>query len=83
MRIINVVKIKNNSLDFVISFPVWEEQLSDDVIFEAEKCFIQEINKELKTYLTYDEECDHIEDGYYEALSGKFSVYISHSNIQI
>ena len=80
MRIINVVKIKNNSLDSIISFPVWEEQLSDDVTFEAEKCFIQNINNELETYLTSDEEYDHIEDKYFEHQSGKFSVYMRNSN---
>jgi hypothetical protein len=82
MRIINIVKIKNNTLDYIVPFPIWEEQTSDDVTFAAERCFLEEVNKELKTYLNSNEEYDHIEDGFYESPTGKFSVYIHHSNIQ-
>lgn len=40
MRVINVVKIKNGVVDEITSFGIFEEQLSDEVVEQAEKDFI-------------------------------------------
>lgn len=73
MRVINVVTIKNGVVDEITSFGIFEEQLSQDVVDEAEKKFI-EVAKELgfddKSESEEDFEVDPIEElldnGYFE-----------------
>jgi len=45
MRIINIVEQLNGIITQILSFPVYEEQLSQDVVDEAENTFKQIINE--------------------------------------
>jgi|LauGreDrversion4_2_1035121.scaffolds.fasta_scaffold2427238_2 hypothetical protein len=45
MRILNVVEMLNGKISQILSFPVIEEQLSQDVIEEAESTFGAVINE--------------------------------------
>lgn len=81
MRIINVVKINDNILDEITSFGVFEEQLSDDVVADAEAKFI-EVAKEIGfTENNFDQitEADLLDDGYYKL--DDMSVCIAWSDI--
>lgn len=66
MRVINVVKIKNGVVDEISSFAVVEEQLSQEVVDEAEKKFLEEAK-----FLGCDTEDEDLvesvlDDGYFE-----------------
>ena len=81
MRVINVVKVKEGVVDDIESYGVFEEQLSDDVVKDAEKMFIKCANE-----IGYDEEFDPdniglLDDGYYENLFLMRSVCITWSEI--
>jgi hypothetical protein len=43
MRVINVIVVKCGNVDSITSFGVFEEQLSNDVVQEAEKKFKDEV----------------------------------------
>lgn len=58
MRVINVVKIKNGVVDNIESFGVFDEQLSDEVVEQAENDFIAKA-KELGFSV---ENTDEVED---------------------
>lgn len=45
MKIINVVTILNNQVNWIESFIVHEPQLEDDVTRAAEDCYVQTINE--------------------------------------
>lgn len=67
MRILNIVEQLNGTISQILSFPVHEEQLSQDVVDEAENTFKQIIN-EVKGI---DEDIDsYIEDGCYDDDNG-------------
>jgi len=72
MRIINLVTIKAGVVDSIESFGIFEEQLSQDVIEQAENRFI-EIAKQLG-WNPDDSEIDNEDDlrneGYYECPTG-------------
>lgn len=62
MRILNIVELLNGTVSQILSYPVHEEQLSQDVVDEAEGMFkdiIKEVDGEIKDIDSY------IEDGYY------------------
>jgi hypothetical protein len=65
MRIINVVEQLQGTITQILSFPVYEEQLSQDVVTEAENLFKGIINE--VTGIDPDSEDMEmiIEDGYY------------------
>lgn len=69
MRILNIVEQLNGVVSQILSFPVHEEQLSQDVIQEAESTFkgiISEVMGEID-----DETLDsYIEDGNYSDDNG-------------
>lgn len=69
MRVINVVTIKNNVVDNIDSFGVFEEQLSDEVVEAAEKAFVEKA-KELGFNPDVDSEIDPtdelLDNAYYE-----------------
>ena len=66
MRVINVVKINEGVVDEITSFGVFEEQLSQDVVEQAEKKFL-EVAKELGADTEDDDLVEEILDnGYYE-----------------
>lgn len=63
MRIISVVTVKKGIVDDLKSFGIFEEQLSDDVIKQAEKHFT---DVALSFDADEDNIEDYIEDGYFE-----------------
>lgn len=69
MRILNIVEQLNGVVSQILSFPVHEEQLSQDVVQEAESTFksiISEVMGEID-----DETLDsYIEDGNYSDDNG-------------
>ncbi len=65
MRIINVVEQLQGTITQILSFPVYEEQLSQDVVTEAENTFKAIIN-EVQGIDPDSEDMEMIiEDGYY------------------
>ena len=64
MRIINVVTIKDGVVDNIKSFGVFEEQLSQEVVEQAEKEFIKQA-KVLGFNGDEDDEEAIVDDGYY------------------
>lgn len=65
VTVINIIVVENNEVKDLESFPVWEEQLSDDVVEQAE-------NHMKKKMIEYgadpnDEETleSYVEDGVY------------------
>lgn len=70
MRIINVIEIVDNNVMNIESFPVWEEQLCDDVVRDAEdefeKCMKAHLDPKLVdeyNFIIAFEEC--VVDGLY------------------
>ena len=47
MRIVNILEIINGIPQSIESFPIFEEQLSEDVVEKAELLFIQKINENI------------------------------------
>ena len=68
MRIINVVEQLNGVISQILSYPVYEEQLSQDVVDEAENMFKGIIN-EVKG-IDPEDMGEYIEDGYYDDNAG-------------
>ena len=68
MRIINIVEQLNGTISQILSFPVYEEQLSQDVVDDAENTFKQIIG-EVKGIDT-DEMDEYIEEGCYDDDNG-------------
>lgn len=82
MRIVNVVEqIMDGTISQILSFPIYEEQLSQDVVTEAENTFKAIIN-EVKGIDTDSELMDSfIEDGYYNDDNGwELSIVWSETN---
>lgn len=70
MRIVNIVEQLQGTITQILSFPVYEEQLSQDVVDEAEKTFKQIIN-EVQGIDPDSEDMEMIiEDGYYSDDNG-------------
>jgi hypothetical protein len=81
MRIINVVTIKEGVVDEIESFGIFEEQLSDEVVAEAEKSFMDKAKA--LGYVSDEEdtsEDDELIDGGYFSIANA-SVCISWSDI--
>lgn len=68
MRIINIVEQLNGTISQILSFPVYEEQLSQDVVDEAENTFKAIINEVNGTDVEDME--SFIEDGTYSDDNG-------------
>lgn len=78
MRIINVIEIVDNNTQGIESFGIFEEQLSQDVVDEAEENF--KIKAKENGCILDDEEMEEaISDGYWE--SGNYSVNLVWSDI--
>lgn len=76
MRILNVIELLNGTITQILSYPVYEEQLSQDVVDEAEKMFTSIINEVNGTDI---EDMDSfIEDGYYSDDNG-WELYLTWS----
>ena len=81
MRIINVLEIINGIPSTIESFPIHEDQLSEDVTEKAELLFIDKINENISPEVLSDEDQEiHIEDGFYQNMNG-YEVYLSWSNV--
>lgn len=68
MRIVSVIEIEDNVVKDVESFGIYEEQLSDDVVSEAEKLFEKKVT-EMNLDLTEDELEEALEDGHYTIMN--------------
>lgn len=81
MRIINVLEIINGIPNNIESFPIYEEQLSEDIVEQAEILFIQKINENIYPEVLSDEKQEfHIDEGSYDDMNG-YEVYIIWSDI--
>ncbi len=78
MRIINVIESNtDNAVSSIESFGIEEEQLSQDVVEQAEKCFV---DKAVINGASPDDIDFHIENGYYANQSG-YTISIVWSSI--
>jgi len=68
MRILNLLKVDSDVPNIIESFPIYEEQLSQEVIEKAELLFIAKINELIHPDVLSDEEQEYyIEQGsFYE-----------------
>lgn len=81
MRIINVLEIINGIPSTIESFPIHEDQLSEDVTEKAELLFINKINEIIYPEVLSDEDQEvHIENGFYQNING-YEIYLSWSNV--
>ena len=80
MRVISVILVNQGIVHSVNSFGIFEEQLSSDVIKEAEKLFELEC-RQLSDDITDDEMEEYIENGYFDSEANYMSVNLSWSNI--
>ena len=79
MRIINVIEILEGSITRILSFPIFEDQLSDEVVEQAEKTFSDIVKEHREDFNDEDIET-LIEDGSYHDDNG-YSVQIVWFNI--
>ena len=83
MRIINVIEIVSGIPNKIESFPIYEDQLSEEIVDEAEKLFIEMILKkelEFNEVLTEEEKEFFLDEGYYDNKNG-YELYIIWSEI--
>lgn len=81
MRIVNILEIINGIPQSIDSFPIYEEQLSDDVVEKAELLFLQKINENIHPEILSDEKQEfHLDEGSYDDMNG-YEVYIIWSDI--
>lgn len=80
MRIINVVKIKHGVVDEIESFAVVDEQLSQEVVDEAEEAFIKAA-AELGFDTEDDDDVDILMDNAYYSIANA-SVCFSWSDVE-
>ena len=83
MRIINVIEIVSGIPNKIESFPIYEDQLSEEIVDEAEKLFIEMILKkelEFNEVLTEEEKEFFLDEGYYDNKNG-YALYIIWSEI--
>lgn len=77
MRILNVIEVLGGDISQILSYPIHEDQLSEEVIEQAEDTF-KKILMEVKGM--EEDECDScIEDGYYSDDNG-WEVYLMWSS---
>lgn len=79
MKIINILEIINGIPNSISSFPVYEEQLEQDVVDKAEELFTERIaahKKSLPTQEEIEEELEYyLDNGSYTDKSG-YELYI-------
>ena len=88
MRIINVLEIINGIPYKIESFPIYEEQLSEEIVDEAEKLFLKLIEENRKSLLKEnlseedieDTEEYYLDEGVYDNKNG-YELYIIWSEI--
>ena len=79
MRIINVITLLKGVIETLESFPIIEDQLSDDVIEAASTCFIEKLPEHVENVSDIE---SYLEDGYYDDENG-YEVYLTWSNSNI
>jgi hypothetical protein len=79
MRIVNVLEIINGIPSQIESFPIWEEQLSREVVEGAEKFFIELCKAGGNIEFSDEEIEDLLDEGQYDDQNGH-EVYIIWSN---
>jgi len=79
MRIINVITLLKGVIETLESFPIIEDQLSDDVIEAASTCFIEKLHEHVENVSDIE---SYLEDGYYDDENG-YEVYLTWSNSNI
>jgi len=78
MRVINVIEIVDNNIQGIQSIGIFEEQLSQEIVEQAEEIFKAKARE--NGCILNDEELDEvIGDGYWE--SGNYAVNLVWSNI--
>jgi hypothetical protein len=76
MRIINVLEMDKGVPSELTSFPIYEEQLSSDVIEDAENFFIERISAVIQPdVLTEDDIEFYLDEASFHNKSGK-SIYL-------
>lgn len=81
MRILNVLEIDRDVPNIIESFPIYEEQFSQEIIEKAELLFIETINKLIHPDVLSDEEQEYyLDEGNYSDSNG-YEIYIIWSNI--
>jgi hypothetical protein len=84
MRIINVLEIINNIPSKIESFPIYEEQLSQEIVDKAEELFIKLIeenrNKQERLSLSEKDKDFYLSEGIYDDKYG-YELYIIWSDI--
>lgn len=73
MRVINIIYVKNGEVEEMTSFGVWEEQLSDDVVEQAEEKFKEYVRSSEPEVSDEDLEM-YIEDGIYSGMNYSYSI---------
>jgi len=81
MRIVNVIEICNGSVCSLNSWPILEDQLSEDVIDNAIKFYAKCIEE--KTGSEYDLIMDIFKDQYHWSNGEGYEVFIMFSNVNI
>jgi hypothetical protein len=74
MRIVNIVRIKSGIPMGIDSFPILEEQLSEDVVNEVEELFIEKVEKFVPNLSDEDRDA-YLEDGFFSDEIGN-EIYI-------
>lgn len=80
MRIVNVLEIINGIPNQIESFPIYEEQLSDDVVQQAEDDFIEKIKEHSADELSEEDEEFYLDEGSFDNKNG-YEVYLIWSDI--
>lgn len=79
MRIINVIESQSGSVNHVTSFCIHEDQLSQDVIEDAENFFMDTIHS--KTGIDKEDMEAFVEDGFYEDKDSGYLIEIGWSDV--
>ena len=74
MRIVNIVRVRNGIPMNIDSFPILEEQLSEDVVNEVEELFIEKV-EEFVPNLSDEDRDAYLEDGFFSDEIGN-EIYI-------
>jgi hypothetical protein len=81
MKIINIVETEGGKILQIIPFPVYEEQLSEDVVEEAELTYIQLINEHIYPVVLSDESQEHwLNERIYHNGDYRLEIITSHTN---
>jgi hypothetical protein len=82
MRIVNVIEVVENRVVGIESFAIFEEQLPDEVVKEAEELFIKKVEEFVGEPLSDEDKERYIEDGYFaDETKGYYYVCISWSYV--